>query len=273
MTESRGKTVNKFSIKLVQVSDAHLFAETDGKLLGLNTDDSLQSVLDLIKKEQPDLDMVLVTGDISQDESEASYQRFERHMNTLIKPSYWLQGNHDNSASILQALGGNERLSPCVVSAGSWRIIMLNSSVKDQVGGYLPDSELKFLEQSLADNKDKHVMVALHHQPVKVGSAWLDEQMVSNAEQFLSIIHRHKQVKALLWGHVHQAVDAQLESVRLLSLPSTCIQFKPGEEHFVADHVNPGYRWFELYDDGSFDTDISRVEDREFNVDYSTKGY
>ena len=273
MAKSRNKTVKKSSIKLVQVSDAHLFAKTDGKLLGLNTDDSLQSVIDLIKKEQPDLDMVLVTGDISQDESEASYQRFEHYMSTLTKPSYWLQGNHDNSASIFQALGGNERLSPCVVSAGSWRIIMLNSSVKDEVGGYLRDSELAFLEESLAENKDKHVMVALHHHPVKIGSAWLDEQMVGNAEQFLSIIRRHKQVKAILWGHVHQVVDAQFESVRLLSLPSTCVQFKPSEDDFVADHVNPGYRWFELYDDGRFETDVSRVEGRAFNVDYSMKGY
>lgn len=277
MSQHTKKTEKNSGIKVIQVSDSHLFANRDSKLLGLNTDNSLQRVLNLIKTEHPDLDIVLATGDISQDGSEASYHRFESLINTLQRPSYWLQGNHDNEAGILQVLVGNERLSPCVISAGiHWRIILLNSSVKDQVGGHLADSELVFLRTALETHHDKHVIVALHHQPVKMGSAWLDEQMISNAEQFFALIQPYKQIKALLWGHVHQVMDryhTDFDSLRLLSVPSTCVQFKPEQKDFTADQLPPGYRWLELFADGSFSTGVSRIEGVDFDIDYSIKGY
>ena len=275
MSQQKKKTKNSSGIKVAQISDPHLFSDTDGKLLGLNTDESLQKVVALVKEEQPDLDIVLATGDISQDGSEESYRRFESIISNLQSPSYWLHGNHDNDVAILQVLSGNERLSPCVISAGkSWRIIMLDSSIKGEVGGGLAESELEFLSEKLEEYSDKHIIVALHHHPVKMGSAWLDEQIVSNADEFLNVIHKHKQVKALIWGHVHQVMDVTNEDgVRLLSSPSTCVQFKPGENDFTADTQPPGYRWLELFEDGSFDTGVSRVEGVHFEVDYSIKGY
>ena len=275
MSQQNKKTTKIAGIKVVQITDPHLFSSTDGKLLGLNTDESLKSVVELVKTEHPDLDIVLATGDISQDGSEASYRRFESIINTLQSPSYWLHGNHDNDVAILQVLSGNERLSPCVISAGqSWRIIMLNSSVKREVGGALSESELEFLSEKLQKHRDKHIIVALHHQPIKMGSAWLDEQMVSNADEFLKIIAKYKQVKAIVWGHVHQETDTcNDDGLRLLSTPSTCVQFKPGQDNFTADTEAPGYRWFELFEDGRFETGVSRVEALKFEVDYSIKGY
>ena len=54
-------------VLLVQLSDSHLFAETDGTLLGMNTADSLQRVIDLVLAQQPRIDLMLATGDLSQD--------------------------------------------------------------------------------------------------------------------------------------------------------------------------------------------------------------
>jgi Icc protein len=275
VSQQKKKTEKPAGIKVAQITDPHLFSSTDGKLLGLNTDESLRSVVELVKTEQPDLDIVLATGDISQDGSEESYRRFESIISTLQSPSYWLHGNHDNDVAILQVLNGNERLSPCVISAGpSWRIIMLNSSVKGEVGGGLAESELEFLSDKLEELSDKFIIVALHHHPVKMGSAWLDEQIVSNADALLKIIRKHQQVKVLMWGHVHQETDTTNDDgLRLLSSPSTCVQFKPNQEDFTADNEAPGYRWLELFEDGSFDTAVSRVEGVKFEVDYTVKGY
>ena len=41
------------SVLLVQLTDSHLFAEADGKLLGMNTCDSLEQVVELAIDEQP----------------------------------------------------------------------------------------------------------------------------------------------------------------------------------------------------------------------------
>ena len=63
---------------LVQLSDSHLFADADGKLLGMNTHDSLQRVIERVLDEQPQVDLILASGDLSQDGSLASYQRFRQ---------------------------------------------------------------------------------------------------------------------------------------------------------------------------------------------------
>ncbi|HSX71405.1 MAG TPA: metallophosphoesterase, partial [Pseudomonas sp.] len=63
-------------VLLVQLSDSHLFAEPDGKLLGMNTHDSLEKVVEQVRAEQQDIDLILATGDLSQDGSVASYRHF-----------------------------------------------------------------------------------------------------------------------------------------------------------------------------------------------------
>lgn len=259
--------------RVVQISDSHLFASTEGRLLGLNTEDSLKLVLDKVAAEQSGIDVILATGDLSQDGTPAAYARFHQHLSRFQVPNYWLQGNHDITAPMLSTLGGQSHISPCLIEQGQWRIIMLNSSVEHEVPGHFEPEELDYLKRALEQTRDYHVMVCLHHHPVPMGCAWLDTQVVRNAESFWSIIDQFPQVRAILWGHVHQESDQMRKGVRLMSVPSTCVQFKPKSSDFAVDDVAPGYRWLDLYDDGRIETAVSRVEGVKFEVDFSVKGY
>src|SRR5580698_1669402 len=49
------------------------------------------------------------------------------------------------------------------------------------------------------------VPVCLHHHPVPMSSDWLDQIGLSNAAEFWSIVDAHRNVRAVLWGHVHQS--------------------------------------------------------------------
>jgi Icc protein len=261
-------------LRVVQITDSHLFAGKEGRLLGLCTEDSLKLVLDKVRREQPQINLILATGDISQDASLEAYSRFHAYLNEFGVPNYWLQGNHDITGPMLATLGGKTRISPCVIDEGGWRIIMLNSSIEHQVPGRFTPEELQFLVQSLEESRDRHVMVCLHHHPVPMGCQWLDTQVVRNAAEFLAIVDRYSHIRAIVWGHVHQASDQQRNGVRMLSAPSTCVQFKPLSDDFAIDEdVSPGYRWFDLHADGSIETAVSRVEGVKFVVDWSVKGY
>lgn len=264
-------------LRVVQISDCHLFASPEGRLLGLNTEFSLTQVLDCVRREQCGMQLLLATGDISQDGTPASYQRFLRHIESFAVPYYWLQGNHDLSRPMAAALGQESHLAPCVIDQGRWRIVMLDSSIEHEVPGAFQPDDLAFLEQSLRSAGDRHVLVCLHHHPVPMGCAWLDTQIVANADEFFAVVDRFPQVRAMAWGHVHQASDQERlcagHRVRLLSVPSTCVQFKPDSDDFAIDDTSPGYRWFDLHDDGRIDTDVSRVEGIAFEVDFSVKGY
>lgn len=260
-------------LRVVQITDCHLFSGRDGRLLGLNTEDSLSLVLDRVAREQAHIDLILATGDLSQDGSPEGYRRFQQHLSRFAAPSYWLQGNHDLNAPMINALGGRSHLSPCVITQGGWHIIMLNSSVEHEVPGYFQPAELDFLRQALMASRAAHVMICLHHHPLPMGCAWLDTQVVRNAADFWQVVDAFSHVRAIVWGHVHQESAQERRGVQLYSTPSTCVQFKPLSADFAVDERAPGYRWFDLHGDGRIETAVSRVEGVKFTVDMSVKGY
>lgn len=83
------------SVLLVQLSDSHLFAEADGALLGMSTRDSLEKVVEQVLVEQLQIDLVVASGDISQDGSVESYEAFRRISARIAAPARWFAGNHD----------------------------------------------------------------------------------------------------------------------------------------------------------------------------------
>ena len=52
---------------VVQLTDSHLFADAGADLLGLDTHASLNAVIDMVLEQTPEMDVVLATGDITQD--------------------------------------------------------------------------------------------------------------------------------------------------------------------------------------------------------------
>jgi Icc protein len=153
---------------------------------------------------------------------------------------------------------GNVRRERHVIH-GPWQFILLDSTRPNSPGGHLAEKELLFLEQTLEAHPDRYAIVCLHHQPVPVGSAWLDTMMVDNAQGFFHIIDRHPHVRAVVWGHIHQDFSARRNGIELLGAPSTCVQFKPGAAKVAVDDIKPGYRWFRLHAEGSFETGVERV--------------
>ena len=260
------------SVLLVQLSDSHLFADADGKLLGMNTHDSLQRVIERILDEQPQVDLILASGDLSQDGSLQSYQRFRQLHEQIPAPARWFAGNHDELPAMQAACAGSDLLQP-VTDLGNWRIILLDTSIPGAVPGHLSAAQLALLSTALSDAGERHVLVTFHHHPVSIGCRWMEPIGLRNPDALFAVLDGFPQVRALLWGHIHQEFDQLRNGVRLLASPSTCVQFAPGSEEFQVDQEAPGYRWLRLYADGRLETAVSRVVGIRFEVDYSIKGY
>ncbi len=257
------------SSRLIQITDMHLYADTDDVLVGMNCEEGLQDVLGLIHSKESAIAAVLCTGDISQDNSSTSYKRFEKCIADFGAPQYLIPGNHDELDSMKAALGAD---NPCFVrsfNVPGWKIIMLDSSVKDQVHGLLAASELKMLEQELQQTGGLNVMICLHHNPVPVNAHWLQQHALKNPEAFFGIIERFPAVKLVLFGHIHQELEKQVGDVTCLASPSTCIQFHPDSHDFRLDTLNPGYRWLQLYVDGRFESGVERVPGKIYAIDFT----
>ena len=258
-------------IKLIQITDSHLGINHGDPLLSMNPDESLVDVLTLINQQQANIDMILATGDIANDASLTAYQRFYTMVSDhLLAPMAWLPGNHDNPEMMETIIPGSKHQ---LISKEGWLFILLDSHVPGETYGSFTQSELDFLVAALANNPDKHVLISFHHQPVPIGSYWMDRYIVQNAHAFWEVISPYKTVKVVLWGHVHQSFDEYHNGIRLLSTPSTCIQFAPNQDEFLLDDAMPGYRWLELHHDGTLKTQVERIENKEYGTDFSSRGY
>ena len=257
--------------RLIQITDPHIGGRPDYQLLGLDTGHTLDEVLAAVDGVSPAPELMVVTGDVSANASEASYRRFLHKMQRVTAPWYWLPGNHDNPQRMDQ-LAANRR--PEVVSVGNWRLLLLDTSVPGHICGGFDQAELTRIEQLISSLADHPLMLMMHHQPVAVGSHWIDGHMLkTGCEAFLDIVEKADNVRAITWGHVHQQFDSQLGHIGLHATPSTSVQFTPGSGPFAVDSELPGYRWFDLYDDGRYDTGVERVAVAEYSVDLASSGY
>jgi Icc protein len=263
---------DKQPLRIVQITDTHLYAASDGRLLGLNTRKCLDQVIQLALKNEA-FELVVASGDLAHDGSEAAYQQLRKQLGQLGIPVYCLPGNHDEAGAIRKHLDGGKFHCTHSHLAGGWQQIFLDSTVAGQDGGHLNAGELDALSQALDTHRDLPTLVWLHHQPVLMGSRWLDTMAVDNPDDFFAIIDRHPQVRAIVWGHVHQAFEQQRKDVQLLASPSTCLQFLPASDDFAVDELPPGYRWLELYPDGSLQTGTVRLADIPGSIDLSASGY
>ena len=247
------------AVRLVQFTDPHLYADEHALLRGVATFPALLRTLDHARARDWPVDAILVTGDLVQDDP-AGYANFRRAFETLGKPVYCVPGNHDEPRAMMRELARAPFIVGGRVDLGAWRIVLLDSTVPGCAEGRLSEASLAQLDEALASAAGRHVLVCLHHHPVAMSSRWLDRVGLVNADEFFRIIDAHRDVRAVLWGHVHQSFDALRRNVRLLATPSTCAQFLPHSDEFAVDPRPPAYRTLTLRPDGSILTEVVWVD-------------
>ncbi len=259
------------SVKLLQITDCHL-GETEGEcLLGLDTDKSLDYVLAHMFGEQKEIDLLVCSGDLSNEAGAGAYERLINKLPIDI-PQAWLPGNHDDNECMSSFAGENRQFLP-TLSFSHWQITLLDSSIPNEVPGYIELSELDRAVKILEAFPEKSHLIFIHHPLRPVGCKWLDTQVIGNAHHVLKVLENYPNLKLVVCGHVHQETHQHHGHIQLYSTPSTCIQFKPNSTGFAVGEEMPGYRWIELHDDGTFETSVSRIPFRELNIDRGSSGY
>ena len=82
-------------LRFIQITDTHLFDRADGTLRGMNTADTLATVVAQVRAREAHIDGILATGDLSHDGGTPAYRRLIELLAPLNAPVYCLPGNHD----------------------------------------------------------------------------------------------------------------------------------------------------------------------------------
>lgn len=251
----------KDSIRVLHLTDPHLFADADGELRGIETQASLQRVLDHYHAGDWRAERALITGDLIQDGSPKAYDRFRDLLSPLNMRMHCVPGNHD-VRDLMRPVCCRPPFSYCAKEEiGDWLLLGLDSCVTDNAGGEIAAEEFARLDEIVNSSSAKHIMISLHHPPIPLGSAWLDTVALKNGEELLLRLQSIGRVRLLIFGHVHQPYDAEHHGVQIIGTPSTCRQFKPGSEEFDVDDRPPAYRRITLRADGSFENELIWVDE------------
>lgn len=287
------------SLRVIQFTDTHLYKDPAERMRGVDTYETFRETARLAFSKEGKPDFVLLTGDISMDETAESYDRVREIVEPLGVPIYFLPGNHDrfdimqqrflshrqdlNQArnqdhrqsqqhDEFQTQPGSQRHDPHIASTEptniqpdrsfvkeNWLFILLNSVVPGKVEGRLSEEELARLDAELREHGDKHALVCMHHNITPISLDPTTDMGVQNVPDFYDVIDRHKNVKGVLWGHVHGDYFIKRFDVPYMATPSTCVQFRPVPEGIVVDPKPPGYRFLLLNPDGAIETRVERT--------------
>ena len=255
-------------MRVLQVTDCHVLSDIGAEIYGTDTYRSLGLVLAsaLALAEPPEL--ILATGDLSEDGSEGSYRRLRDVLLSTGLPVYVIAGNHDSVRTMRHSLIGGAIAMEPHLDVGAWRILFLDSKVRGEPYGYLEDGELVRLEESLSEDPKRPVMVCLHHSPIRPCPT--TGCHLKNDEELISVLDSHPNGRAVLAGHSHVELERRIRHATLLTTPATssqCVHAQRGEavdhEDFWASHEfdasRHGFRMITLHADGRFEVKVHWV--------------
>lgn len=244
----------------LHLTDTHLFADDGETLHGIDTAASLAAIVAEIRAAGRAPDAVIVSGDIAHDDSRGAYRRLLDTLAEFAAPIVCLPGNHDDAQKMHAELDAETFvLSPLEV--GGCRIVPADSQVAGHVHGEFGAERLAAIDATLDAEPGLPTLLFCHHPPVACGSAWLDGSALRDGPALLRRVAAHRQVKALLCGHIHQPMDVERGGVRVLATPATCRQFAIRSHDFALSDEAPGWRWVTL-DESGMTTEVGRLSDR-----------
>lgn len=231
--------------RLLQVSDCHLARDPAASYRDQNADANLDRLMEPARCWAPDL--LVLTGDLSEDASVESYCRIRDWAGGIGCPVAWIPGNHDDRTVMGPIFDEAGFRAGPIIDAGDWQLVLLDSAWPDDPGGELDDARLKGLDE-LAGDRPTGIFV--HHQPTAVGAAWIDKVGMREADRLWTRIGKLPSARFIAFGHVHQRFRQQVDGVECLACPSTAANSLPATARFTPGETTPMARWFVLNEAG-----------------------
>lgn len=215
----------------LQITDTHIVAQ--GKLVSklLDTSNSLTQLvtrINSIRDQIGPIDAVLISGDVSDDGSAQSYERFKNLVAPLDLPIYVIPGNHDCRENMRRAFSEHMPVDGPLnwdLRVGEVVIIGLDTLVEGEGLGTLLPRSIGFLEQALARADGSPVLLALHHPPFTSAIEFMDKIGLTNSADISDIISGYGGNLRLVCGHVHSMMISDVAGRVAISAPSPCSAF------------------------------------------------
>lgn len=227
-------------MRLLHLSDLHLCSSPDAVIYGVNPYDNLMRAIRKIQNIS-DIDLCVITGDISNDGSKESYELADQSLSLLPFPVYVTNGNHDDFHNLMEIPHRKLRTESKLTLQGI-DFIFLNSVAIAEDGsnrskGLLNDKELGRVNRVKDQNNPT---IILMHNPVLTSGSWMDKRILINRDDFLSVVASVPQIIAVISCHNHCSFKNTMGTCLFSTSPSVSTSY--GEHLRPFEEANsPGF--------------------------------
>ncbi|MFX0545591.1 phosphodiesterase [Roseovarius sp. S1116L3] len=213
--------------KILIFTDLHYTAP--GALIGhLDPDARFREGLAHALAQFPEAERIVITGDLTHHGHPAEYARLRSALADCPLPVHLTIGNHDRRAHFAEAFP-EAPLTPeghvCeVIDTGDTRLIVLDTVDDGHHAGLLCDARLQWLDAALAAAEGRRTAVFMHHPPMPVGFAAMDEIGLANRAEFLALLKHRASTCQIVAGHVHRTISGAAGGIATTVLKSPCHQ-------------------------------------------------
>jgi 3',5'-cyclic AMP phosphodiesterase CpdA len=218
---------------IAHISDPHIVEHPKLCYDKVDTRANLACVLARINSMQPKPDLVVLTGDLVDEPTAAAYETLRETLACLSVPLILLPGNHDDRELLAESLPdqvhlprGGEKAHFIIDRTDTPLIVGFDIVVPGSEHAHVGEEDLAWLARALRRRPPRPTMLMIHHPPVHTGLAFMDAMQPALDPRFESLIARHREVKLIVCGHVHRAVDTMFGGARVAVAGSTGFQFE-----------------------------------------------
>ena len=212
---------------IAQISDTHIVSPSE-KAYGIaDTAKSLSACITHINTLNPKPDIVLVTGDITNNGKYEAYIHAKNMFDQLEAPYYVIPGNHDNRDDVWSVFSTKNCLAKhkgfinYVIEDHEIRFIALDSTILGKPGAEICSTRASWLDEQLNIKPDQPTIIFMHHPPVKCSILETDEDGFIGADLFGDVVEKHSNIKAILCGHIHLQAHINWRNTVVSIAPST----------------------------------------------------
>ncbi|MEM7338371.1 MAG: phosphodiesterase [Actinomycetota bacterium] len=211
-------------VRLAQITDTHVLDPARDDVAFVDNNARLAEAVAGLNAEHPRPEVVLATGDMTNDGHPGELDQLTDLLAPLEIPLLILPGNHDHRPSFRARFAmdwaADDHLS-WVAPVGDLTVIGLDATVDDGNHGDYTDGHDAWLSRTLAAIGDAPCAIALHHPPYVSGIAFMDRSTLRNGDRFLATVARHPNVLRVVCGHLHRPTVVSMAGVTVSSCLST----------------------------------------------------
>ncbi len=228
---------------IAQITDFHCPGEGRPGPAGFDPAADLAHAVARVNDLEPQPDLVIATGDLTDKNTPEEYAHVARILGTLKAPVYAIPGNHDDKAPMVEALAGVAQTGPAAPFVnradmiadpdhGAFKLLLLDSQAPRTVGGVLCADRLAWLRDALERDRDVPTVIAMHHPPMWIGIAEFDGYGFEGLESFRALMDEYSQVDLIMCGHNHRAITGRAGRAPVVVSPSVTyaypLELRPG---------------------------------------------